>query len=107
MLMKMKLKRLWRWWIFGRRGSLWMILKRRGSMGRRHWRMTMWRRMMQRRMMLKRLCRWWIFRRRGSLWWILERRGSLWRILRWRRKSGSAAYDILQSWSTLMLSALR
>jgi hypothetical protein len=60
---------------------------KRGSVRRRLWRMTMWRRMMLRRMMLKSLCRWWIFRRRGSFW----------RILRWRSKSGSAAYDILTS----------
>jgi hypothetical protein len=74
----------------------WWILKR-SSVRRRLWRMTMWTKMMPRRMMLKRLCRWWIF----------ERMGSLWRILRWRSKSGSAAYGILRSWSTLILSALQ
>jgi hypothetical protein len=62
-----------------------------GSARRRLQRMTMWR-----RMMLKRLCRWWIFGRRGSLC----------RILRLRSKSG-AAYGILGSWKTLILSALR
>jgi hypothetical protein len=69
------------------------------------WRRTMLRRVTYWRMMLKRLCRWWIFGRRGSLW----------RILRWRSKSGSVAYGeehilrmtILRSWSTLILSALR
>jgi hypothetical protein len=74
----------------------WWILKR-GSVRRRLCRMTMWRRMILRIMMLKRLCRWWIFGRRGSLW----------RILRWRCTSSSAAYDILRSWGTLILSALR
>jgi hypothetical protein len=66
------LRSLFSWWIL-RRGNV-----------RRLWRMNMWRRMMLRRlwrMMLKRLCRWWIFGRRGSLW----------RILRWRSKSDSAA----------------
>jgi hypothetical protein len=74
------LRSLFSWWIL-----------RRGSVRRRLWRMTMWR-----RMMLKRLFRWWIF----------ERRGSLWRILRWRSKSGNAMYGILRCWSILILSAL-
>jgi hypothetical protein len=85
---------MWRRTMLGSLFSWWIL--RSGSVRRRLWRMVMWRRMMLRRMMLKRLCRWWIF----------ERRGSLWRILRWRSKSGSATYDILRSWSTLFLSAL-
>jgi hypothetical protein len=64
---RMILKRLCRWWNFGRRGSLWRNLKRRVSVRMRLWRMTMWRRTILRRMMLKRLCRWWIFGRRDSL----------------------------------------
>jgi hypothetical protein len=108
------LKSLFNWWILKSRGSvrrLWrmnmwrrMMLRSlfngwisRGSARRRFWRMTMWRRMMLRRIMLKRLYRWWIFGRRGSLW----------RILRWRSKSGSATYGILRSWSKLIISALR
>jgi hypothetical protein len=52
------LKRSCRRWIFRRRGSLWRILKKTGSVRRRLYRMTMWRSIMLRRMMLKRLCRW-------------------------------------------------
>jgi hypothetical protein len=80
MWMRTLLRSFFSWWIL------------RGSVRRKLWRMTMWR-----RMMLKRLCRWWIF----------ERRGSLWRILRWMSKPDSAAYSILRSWSTLILSALQ
>jgi hypothetical protein len=42
------------------------IIEEMGSVRRRHWRMTLSRRMMLRRLMLKRLCRWWIIGRRGS-----------------------------------------
>jgi hypothetical protein len=101
---RMMLKSLFNWWILMRRGSvrrlqrmnMWMRMMLRSLFSwwilRRLWRMTIWR-----RMMLKRLCRWCIF----------EGRGSLWRILRWTSKSGSAAYGILRSWSTLILSAVR
>jgi hypothetical protein len=34
------------------------------------------------------------------------RRMILWRILRWRSKSGSAMQSILRSWSTLILFVL-
>jgi hypothetical protein len=40
----------------------WWILKRRGSVRRRLWRMNMWR-----RTMLKSLFSWWILNRRGSV----------------------------------------
>jgi hypothetical protein len=40
----------------------WWILKRRGSVRRRFWRMNMWR-----RTMLKRWFSWWILKRRGSV----------------------------------------
>jgi hypothetical protein len=75
--------------------NLWRILRRRGSIRRRHWRRSTWW-----RMRLKSVCSWWILkRRRGSvrrLWrmslfssWILRRmRGSvmrLWRMKMWRR----------------------
>jgi hypothetical protein len=75
--------------------SIWWILKMRGSVRRRLWRMNMWR-----RTMLKRLFSWWVLKRGGSVrrrlqrmtmwrrtlmrslfnWWILKRRGSV----RWR-----------------------
>jgi hypothetical protein len=93
------LRSLFSWWIFKRGSSVRRlenehveenITEERGSVRRRHWRMTMWR-----RMLLKRLCRWRIFGTRGSLW----------RILIWRSKLDSAAYGILRSWSTLILSA--
>jgi hypothetical protein len=82
---------------------IWWILKRRGSVRRRLWRMNMWR-----RMMMKSLFSWWILMRRGSvrrrlqrmnMWrktllrslsslWILRRRGSVRKLQRmnmWRR----------------------
>jgi hypothetical protein len=81
--------------------SIWWILKRRGSVRSRLWRMNMWR-----RMMLKSLFSWWILKRRGSVrrlrrmnmwrrmmqrslfsWWILRDsvRRKLWRMTMWRR----------------------
>jgi hypothetical protein len=42
--------------------SIWWILKRRGSVRRRLWRMNIWR-----RTMLKSLFSWWILERRGSV----------------------------------------
>jgi hypothetical protein len=83
--------------------SIWWILKRRGSVRMRLWRMNLWR-----RMMMNGLFSWWILKRRGSVrrrlwrmnmwrrtmlkslfnWWILKRRGSVRRLQRmnmWRR----------------------
>jgi hypothetical protein len=42
--------------------SIWWILKMRGSVRRRLWRMNMWR-----RTLLRSLFSWWILRRRGSV----------------------------------------
>jgi hypothetical protein len=54
--------------------SSWWILKRRGSVRRKLWRMNMWR-----RTMLKSLFSWWILKRRGSV------RRRLWRMKMCRR----------------------
>jgi hypothetical protein len=42
--------------------SIWWILRRRGSVRRRLWRMNMWR-----RTMMKSLLSWWTLKRRGSV----------------------------------------
>jgi hypothetical protein len=55
--------------------SLWRILRRRGSIRRRHWRRNMWW-----RMRLKSVCSsWGLKRRMGSVRW------RLWRMNMWRR----------------------
>jgi hypothetical protein len=54
--------------------SIWWILKRRGSVRRRLWRMNIWR-----RTILKSLFSWWILKRTGSV------RRKLWRMNTWRR----------------------
>jgi hypothetical protein len=53
--------------------NIWWILKRRGSVRRRLWRMNMWR-----RTMMKNLFSWWILKRRGSVRQRL-RRMNMWR----------------------------
>jgi hypothetical protein len=65
--------------------SIWRIMRRRGSIRRRHWRRNTWW-----RMRLKSVCSWWILKRSGSV------RRRLWRMNMQRRMMLKSLFQLVE-----------